>query len=188
MAPEDCCGWKEIKQVYNTAKENVSKAIDYVKENGVVEVTTKATVGISAGIKTPFGKVGAGVLDTEIGHATISTNANDEGKHAEVETGDGKNHNYAEIGVKLGDKKLGVSGKADYVLDKMPDGGDLIDDYKGGKVELSGNLGSKNVNNGTNIKVNTNLSAKKDFKGLEIGFGAKLILGYSVKIKIGIEK
>jgi len=70
----------------------------------------------------------------------------------------------------------------------MPDGGDLIDDYKGGKVELTGNLGFKNVNNGTNIKVNTNLSAKKDFKCLEVGFGAKVILGYSVKIKIGIEK
>lgn len=97
---------------YVTHASNLfSNAVNYVKEHVVLQVEAKATIGVQAGVKTPFGSVGAGIITTDIGKVGVNT------KGAYAKGGDGKGHNFAEANVKVLDKKLGVGGKVDYVND-----------------------------------------------------------------------
>lgn len=197
-----------LKQRYNEAKSYVSnqasKAVNWVKNHGVIQVEAKATVGAQIGVKTPFGSAGAGVVTTDIGKVGAS---NTKGVYAKK--GDGKGHNFAEANVKVLDKKLGVGAKVDWVNDTvLPNGNgngsngntDLLksSSYQG-KLEWEANAGPGKSGPGFSdgvsgdisvpaVKYKASGSNKDDCKTcFETSFGAKAILGVEIKVKVGFK-
>nr|WP_199001718.1 DUF6443 domain-containing protein [Flavobacterium sp. ASV13] len=190
---------------YVTHASNLfSNAVNYVKEHVVLQVEAKATIGVQAGVKTPFGSVGAGIITTDIGKVGVNT------KGAYAKGGDGKGHNFAEANVKVLDKKLGVGGKVDYVNDTvLPNGNgngsngntDLLQasSYQG-KVEWEVNAGPGKSGPGFSDGVAGDISVpavkykatggnKSDCTTcVETSFGAKAIIGVEVKVKAGFNK
>jgi hypothetical protein len=200
--------WATIKSTYNETKKYVSsqatKAVNYIKNHAVVQIEAKATIGVQVGVKTPFGSAGAGIITADIGKVGAS---NTKGVYAKE--GDGKGHNFAEVNVKLLDKKLGVGAKVDWVNDTvLPNGNgngsngntDLLkaSSYQG-KLEWEANAGPGKSGPGFTDGVSGDISVpavkykattgnKEDCTScLETSFGAKAILGVEIKVKIGVK-
>jgi RHS repeat-associated protein len=79
-----------------------------------VDLNVKATIGVGAKFKTPFGgSIGGSFFDVEIGQFGYSSSDGGYSEWGEK----GVYHNYFTADFKLFDKKLGVGGKYDYVHD-----------------------------------------------------------------------
>ncbi|PZQ88020.1 MAG: hypothetical protein DI548_05225 [Flavobacterium johnsoniae] len=121
-----------------------------------------------------------------------------------------KGHNFIEANVKAVDKKLGIGFKADWVNDTViPNGNgngsngntDLLkaSSYQG-KFEWEFNAGPAQRGPGfadgkqgdivtPAVKYRETLGNKEDcLTCLETSFGAKAVLGFDIKVKIGLKK
>lgn len=186
------------------ASNIIPNAIKWVKENVVVQVEAKVTLGVQVGVKTPVGSAGAGVLTTDLVKVGVSTT-----KGAYAKGGDGKGHNYAEGSVKILNKKLGVGAKVDYVNNTvLPNGNgngtngntDLLKSSSyDGKLEWEVNAGPGKSGPGFSdgvsgdvsvpaVKYKASESNKEDCSSCaEVSFGAKAIIGVEIKAKAGIK-
>jgi hypothetical protein len=121
---------------------------------------------------------------------------------------DGKGHYFAEAKVNIPDTKVTAGGKADWVNNTaLPNGNgngsngntDLLQSssYQG-KFEYEGSFGPKGTSPAgvspgdisvPSVKYSASQSNKDECTScLEIKFGAKAIIGYDIKIQIGINK
>lgn len=189
--------------VSNKVSLAVNSVVNFVQEHVVLQVEAKATIGVQAGVKTPFGSAGAGIITTDIGKVGVNT------KGAYAKGGDGKGHNFAEANVKVLDKKLGVGAKVDYVNDTvLPNGNgngtngntDLLQasSYQG-KTEWEVNVGPGKSGPGFSDGVSGDISVpavkykatggnKSDCTTcVETSIGAKAIIGLEVKVKAGVK-
>lgn len=159
----------------------------------VFQVEAKATLGVQAGFRTPFGTAEAGIMTGDIGKVGWSSN----GFYAKY--GDGKGHNYAGIGVGIDAAKLSVGGKADYVINRwIPTAGDLFDYYpNNGDWDVEGNIGPKvNLGGIPNESLSPIIDSKikQRLRGgtteacstcIDVTGAMKLILGVEGRIRVG---
>ncbi|MBB5333526.1 DUF6443 domain-containing protein [Chryseobacterium koreense] len=160
------------------------KISDFFKDHFVFQVEGKGTLGVQAGI----GRVEGGIMTGDIGNFGWS---NRKGFYANA--GDGKGHNF--IGVVGGVKGLGYSAKLDYVTnDIIPtEGSDLLEYYPNNGVlntefGVGSNYKGENlvIPNRPSIRVGRNTDANEACRYcLNASYGAKLLLGLDVSIKIG---
>ena len=205
----DLPSWKEVKKTYSETKKYVtnqaSRAVNYVKNHAVVKVEGKVTFGAQVGIKTPFGSLGAGAVTVDLLKVKGSTKKGDNYFKGITEM-DGKGHYFLEGKVNLG-KKVTAGGKVDWVNNTaLPNGNgngsngntDLLksSSYQG-KFEYEGSFGPKGQSpKGVEVGDISLPSVKYAAVGsnkddcltcFEIKFGAKAIIGYDIKIQIGID-
>lgn len=181
----------KAQKVKATVNKTVEQGKQWIKNNLVVEVEAKATLGVQAGIKTGFGKIEGGLITTEVGKAGVSTE-----KGAYAEGGDGKGHNFIGVSGKVLNKNLSVGGKVDYVTkDAVPsDGSDVAEYYSNnGELQYGVNLGpGRSLGTGIDgdydfLSADTTVEANTECKCIDLGVGVKAILGVEVNLKIGIK-
>ncbi len=193
MAP-DCCGIDELKATYSYVKNNISKAINYVQNHGVAEVSVTPSVGFQISQKNKLGGIDLGVAVTEGNTYKASIFENSNEKNFSISETDLKMHTFAKISVgteeKVNGVRMGGSVKVDYVHNDIS--------FEGGKVEYEVALGPKvsgktlggdkysSFNVKPSLKGYTKINQKgKTFVGVDFGMKASLILGVKVDLKVG---
>ncbi len=213
MWPDPPASWynasRAISSAFSSAKSYVStqtsKAVSWVQNHAVAKVEGKITVGAQIGVKTPFGSLGGGVATVDVAKAKASTTGDSYVKGPKEM--DGKGHYFAEAKVNIPGESLTAGGKVDWVNDTaLPNGNgngsngntDLLQSssYQG-KAEYEGSFGPKGNSPKSDVgdislpsvKNTVSASNKEDCSScFEIKFGAKAVLGFEVKLTIGVNK
>jgi RHS repeat-associated protein len=207
--PDPPAAWysasRAISGAFNSAKNQISKAVTWVQNHAVAKVEGKVTVGAQIGVKTPFGSAGVGVATVDVAKAKVSTTGDNYVKGPKEM--DGKGHYFAEAKVNIPGDALVAGGKVDWVNDTaLPNGNgngsngntDLLQSssYQG-KVEYEGSFGPKGKSSKADVgdispaavKYTATGSNKEDCSNcFEIKFGAKAVIGFEVKVTIGVNK
>lgn len=180
-----------IKGAYNLMKG----AGNFIKDKIYIDIKIKSDLGVQIGAKVSgILKLGAGIFTTDIGEAGLST---DQGFYANKGFNGG--NNYIEANAKLFHKKLAVGGKVNYATKtvSIPPGRSGFETFfsdENGEFEWGINAGpGKSFGPGIKNDFDFLTSGQAHLKGsfpensISFGLGAKLILGLSINLTIGIK-
>jgi RHS repeat-associated protein len=199
-----------VDQTLDYLSEQANVVVEYLDNyDFVLEPTVTLSVGLQAGFKTPFGKIGGGVFTSDFAEVKMDITNTDSLKFYSGISDPShrfKTHNYLEgevgfskvkFGEKIGSISPGISGKIDYNFLYYDSGGDYSHIVEGtentdwnfsffGKWDKS----KLNIVEGVvepTIKGSVGIEDKddKNFIGTDISWAAKLLFGIDVKIRIG---
>ncbi|MET3730561.1 RHS repeat-associated core domain-containing protein [Moheibacter stercoris] len=189
----------KASQAANYVSTKTTEAKEWVKENVVVEVEVKGTIGVQLGAKAGVVEAEAGIITTEVGKAGWSSQEKNNGGFY-AEKGDGKGHNFIGVNGKVLNNKLAVGAKADYVTNEAmpPEHSDPIKYYssgENGETQWGVNLGPAGAL-GPGVKGDYDFlsTGEATIKGdtncncINIGGGLKAIGGFELNINIGLKK
>ena len=188
--------WESIKKAYNNTLKNFSDSKSYIKNHFIASISATASVGFQAGVSNGAVKVGAGLAVTE-GNTYMISNKNNTNRIIETKETDLKQHNYVDANIGIS-KKLSAGVKIDVVTESPTDNPKDVSEMISTKVDhinYNVNIGPKtkssnSSNTGIELskpKVSQKIKAGNEFKGIDVSFGAKFILGIDINLKIGFE-
>lgn len=179
---------QQVNSTVNTVKQTVKNTVSELKNNFYVDANVTLSIGVQAGVKTPFGSLKAGVMTGDVVTVGVS---NKEGGY--VKEGDGKGHNFIEGSLKVVDNKLSLQGGIDYVTNDIvpPSGSDLLEYYpNNGEVVSKSGVGTDAIGKDSTgvIDTGTSVNVNSDCKCLEVETGANFIFGVEFKLNVGFKK
>ncbi len=175
--------------VFNSSTgQTLTSKQNWVQRNLVIELSLSGSVGAQVGGKIGPVEGSAGLMTTDVGTATFDFTSLNFNKSA---WGDGSIHNYAEAMVGIKKTQLALGGKIDQSyssLGAMSGNGLTTNGTFNSKFSSDLDFAPNLMKSHEGLNIQPSAAHSDNFRGFQLGVGAKVFFGVELNLKLGIKE